>query len=176
MIMIISINEELLEASHKGRLDIIEALLAKGADVNYKSPKDKKTPLILAAEGGYFDCIETLIEEGAKVNAQDKYGNTALHTLCLRFTPDSLSTICLLLDKGAKVNHVNKWGNTPIMNVINLGSSDTQILDILINRGADINVVNKDGQSIFDVCDEQLWSEGKAFLINKIGCQHYIYA
>lgn len=174
--MINSINEELLEASNRGRLDIIEALLAKGADVNYKSPKDKKTPLILAAEGGHFNCIETLIEEGAKVNAQDKHGNTALHTLCLRFTPDSLPTVCMLLDKGAKINHANKWGNTPIMNVVNLGSSDTDILDILIDRGADINVVNKVGMSVFDVCDEQLWAEGKTFLINKTGNPHYIYA
>ncbi len=58
------------EAVGWGRKDIVELLIAKGADVNSKFDDDGSTPLQLAAWKGHFDTAELLIAADADVNAK----------------------------------------------------------------------------------------------------------
>ena len=67
----------LMLASQEGRLDVVQALLAKSADVNAKTNKGV-TALMLASENGYLDVVQILLSKGADVNAEDKDGKTAL--------------------------------------------------------------------------------------------------
>ena len=66
------------EMEDKRSVEIIEKLLAHGADVNAKSPSRGRTPLHQAAERGRYKLAERLIAAGADVSATDKKGHTPL--------------------------------------------------------------------------------------------------
>jgi ankyrin repeat protein len=66
------------EASGWGRKDIVELLIAKGADVNAKFEDDGSTPLHLAAWKGHFETAELLIAADAYLNAKMEDGDTPL--------------------------------------------------------------------------------------------------
>jgi len=58
--------------------EIVEKLLAKGADVNAKDPRQGRTPLHQAADRGRYKTAECLIAASADVNATDNEGKTPL--------------------------------------------------------------------------------------------------
>ena len=59
-----------------GIKDVVEQLIAKGADVNAKN-EDNNTALIVASINGHKDVVEQLIAKGADVNAKNNYNQTA---------------------------------------------------------------------------------------------------
>lgn len=68
----------LVLASQTGNADIIEALLAAGADPNGANDLGT-TPLMLAAASGRADAVKALLDHGAQVNARElSHGQTAL--------------------------------------------------------------------------------------------------
>jgi len=64
-------------AAWRGRKEIAELLIAKGADVNVKN-KDGGTPLHNAAWKGHVEIAKLLIVKNADVNAKDVEGQTPL--------------------------------------------------------------------------------------------------
>ena len=64
-------------AAMEGHTDTVQALLAKGADVNTKGSKGF-TALMLAAYEGRTDTVQALLGKGVDVNAKSKNGFTAL--------------------------------------------------------------------------------------------------
>jgi ankyrin repeat protein len=66
-------------AAKFGHTDIVEALLAKGADINMKDRHShNRTALILAVDNGHIDTVEVLLAKGADLKAKDELGETAL--------------------------------------------------------------------------------------------------
>ena len=73
------INGELIEAAKKGETATVQALLAKGVDVNRRDKQYGWTALIWAAREGHTATVQALLAKGAYVNTRDKqYGWTAL--------------------------------------------------------------------------------------------------
>jgi ankyrin repeat protein len=67
-------------AARQGHIDVAEALLAAGADVNQRTTGDKTTPLIIAIINGHFDLARQLLDKGADPNlAQETNGVTPLY-------------------------------------------------------------------------------------------------
>jgi ankyrin repeat protein len=66
-----------LPARRRFGKEIVELLIAKGADVNAKSEYET-TPLHPAAYMGQKEIVELLIAKGADVNAMDDFGDTPL--------------------------------------------------------------------------------------------------
>ena len=64
-------------AADQGYKEIVELLIAKGADVNAKN-KFGSTPMHKAARRGQKEVNELLIDNGADVNAKNNRGRTAL--------------------------------------------------------------------------------------------------
>mgnify|MGYP003507911114 FL=1 len=118
-------NTPLIDASDKGKFDIVNFLLAKGADVNARGWAGK-TSLInacLSKSRKSLDVIQSLIAAGADMNVQDKYGSTAL----LRSVQYSNDNIAMLLDNGADMNILNNKGWSAFMlanNMIYSGVKD----------------------------------------------------
>lgn len=64
-------------ASQEGYLGVVQALLAKGADVNAKN-NDGRTALIFASLKGQLEIVQAFLAKGADVNAKVNYGPTDL--------------------------------------------------------------------------------------------------
>ena len=69
--------DELICAAGCGDASVVQALLAKGWDVNGKWP-DGVTALILASADGHGEVVQTLLAKGADVNSATNDGLTAL--------------------------------------------------------------------------------------------------
>lgn len=67
----------LFNAILKGRVAVVQNLLAQGVNVNVRTVSGK-TPLMAAAYKGYTDIVQLLLESGADVNVRDAKGDTAL--------------------------------------------------------------------------------------------------
>ena len=142
------ISEALPNAVAAGRREIVELLLARGADVNFHRA-DGATPLITAVVGGSSDIVRLLIERKADVRAAKADGVTALHAAALiRLT--EIATI--LLDAGADPNARKKGGYTPLHVASMAGATD--VATLLAARGADLNAETDTGQSPADLARE----------------------
>ena len=69
--------EDLINAAIRGDAAAVQALLAKGAEVNAKG-NDGWTALILASQEGHLHVVQALLAKGADVNAKADNGATAL--------------------------------------------------------------------------------------------------
>jgi len=67
-------------AAYMGRADIVEALLARGANLHAVTFEEGWTPLHSACHWGQADVVIALLAAGADVNALSSGGNTPLHT------------------------------------------------------------------------------------------------
>ncbi|MEO8435885.1 MAG: ankyrin repeat domain-containing protein [Pyrinomonadaceae bacterium] len=70
-------EQALLQASEKGDLAAVKALLDKGVNVNARD-REGRQPLIEAAYWQHPDVVKLLIERAANVNARKVDGTTAL--------------------------------------------------------------------------------------------------
>jgi ankyrin repeat protein len=129
----------LMSAAQNGHKDVVELLIAKGADANAKD-KDGWTPLMSAAQNGHKDVVELLIAQGADVNAKDKDGWTPL---LLAADTGHTNVVELLIAQGADVNAKHKDGWTPLLLAADTGH--TNVVELLIAKGADVNAKHKDG-------------------------------
>jgi ankyrin repeat protein len=68
----------LLYAARDGCYDCVEALIAKGADVNVPTPEGV-TPLMIALDNDNNDVAKLLLDHGANPGVWDWYGRTALY-------------------------------------------------------------------------------------------------
>ena len=69
--------EDLISAALRGDAAAVQALLAKGADVNAKT-RGGGTALFAASQNGHLDVVQALLANGADVNIKDSNGRTAL--------------------------------------------------------------------------------------------------
>lgn len=127
---------------------MVEALLAKGADVNTKS-KYGGTPLSSACDSGRLEVVRVLLANGANVNAMDDFGETVLWKACAGgkvCEGGNPAIVEALLAKGADVNaRRKKDGYTAIFAAALEGHID--VVKVLLNNGVDINSKSNDGET-----------------------------
>jgi ankyrin repeat protein len=108
----------LLQASHRGLTDIVNALLEKhnsnGGTKDFldAASDDGITPLIAAASEGHTGCVNLLLAATADVNAKDKDGTNSVMAASARGHVD---VVTALLAAGAHVNDQNADGHTALM-------------------------------------------------------------
>jgi ankyrin repeat protein len=66
----------LLYVAKKGEINILDALIAKGANIDFQDT-DGNTALIVAMKKEHIDCVAALLKAGANVSLTDKSGMTA---------------------------------------------------------------------------------------------------
>lgn len=141
------LNEELITAAEKGDIGTLQALLAKGADINAKD-NDGNTALMVASdmsqgEGG------TLLVQEAYLNTSTSGGKTVFSETVLSKTalpaPDMsyIEIVKILLAQGADVNVKANNGVTALMRASWKGHGE--IVKILLAKGADVNVKSNSG-------------------------------
>ncbi|RSL64197.1 hypothetical protein CEP53_004141 [Fusarium sp. AF-6] len=127
--------------------EVIELLIAMGADVNMRS-RQGQTPLMIAVSRGQLECIRILSRSKGTLEAKDRHGNTALHWA---FICGQFEAARLLLASGAQMATRNVDGNTPLhllsMNHIRDESVVQETLQLLLkHQGADIESRNYLGE------------------------------
>ncbi|UCG57648.1 MAG: ankyrin repeat domain-containing protein [Phycisphaerales bacterium] len=133
-------------AAAYGRRDLVEVLIAKGADVNAKTEYGN-APLHLAVWTGHLDVVQLLIRSGADANGKTDAayllpvspdtakgaggtGTTALH---LAATKGYANIVKLLIAEGADVKSKNRDG-TPLDIAVRL--KQKEVADLLRKHGA----------------------------------------
>ncbi len=101
-------------AAQNGQTALVQALIARGADVNYQN-ETGQTPLMYATRGGHLDVMKAIVEAGADYNmttgVASTYDNTALHYAAVNGHENA--ALYLLGLPNINMNHVNSAGNTP---------------------------------------------------------------
>ncbi len=156
------------------RVEIVELLLASGADPNAAHNHRRGAPLHYAADSArarncadasdQIATIRSLLKAGAAINAQDKNGATPLHRAVR--TRGAAATKCLL-DAGADPLLKNNPGSTPFhLAVQNTGhggtgsdvakSAQAEIIKDFISRGISKRIRDGKGKSVLD-CAKSGW-------------------
>ncbi|MFB0555182.1 MAG: ankyrin repeat domain-containing protein [Phycisphaerae bacterium] len=152
-------------AAESGQTDIVEYLIARGADVNARN-NSGQTPIDIAMNQNQKDIVKLLvskganisalhlaiylkdkakarrlIEAGADVNKRTPYGTTPLDRAVSAGLKDIVE---LLIAKGANVNAKDSWNWTPLHSAV---YSSKDMVKLLIARGANVNAKNRAGRT-----------------------------
>jgi uncharacterized protein len=123
----------LVDASARGDLTAVRALIGKKIDVN--APRiDGMTALHAAVHADRLDIADALLRAGAKATAADRYGVTPLYLAAVNGNAD---VIRRLLDAGVDPNAVDPGGETALMTAARTGSAAA--LRTLLERGATVD-------------------------------------
>jgi beta-lactamase regulating signal transducer with metallopeptidase domain/ankyrin repeat protein len=123
----------LFQAVQEGDVARVRALIANGADVNFKAVGDG-TPLIEAARADRADLVDLLLANGADPNLAVR-GDGA--PLLAAASGGSLAITKTLVEHGAALNMQAPGDGTPLINAIRSG--DRATVGYLVEKGADVN-------------------------------------
>ena len=123
----------LVDASARGDLTAVRALIGKKIDVN--APRiDGMTALHAAVHADRLDIADALLRAGAKAAAADRYGVTPLYLAAVNGNADLIRR---LLDAGVDPNAADPGGETALMTAARTGSPAA--LRVLLERGATVD-------------------------------------
>lgn len=98
-------------AANNGRLEVMELLLDRGADLDARY-NFGYTILMKAAFNDYAKVVEFMLDKGADPNIKNEFGGTPL---MFAAGLGGTEVVQLLLDKGVDVNAVDENGKTALM-------------------------------------------------------------
>ncbi|KAK7503877.1 hypothetical protein BaRGS_00005000, partial [Batillaria attramentaria] len=128
-------------ASHQGKLSAVNALLARGADIETVD-KTGQTGLNLAARQGHGEVVRALVNAKAEVDHADNDGWTALRSAAWGGHNEVVS---VLLASGARVDHADSDQRTALRAAAWGGHED--IVLQLLRHGADVNKADNEGRT-----------------------------
>eukprot|EP00559_Dactyliosolen_fragilissimus_P007848 CAMPEP_0184863496 /NCGR_PEP_ID=MMETSP0580-20130426/11298_1 /TAXON_ID=1118495 /ORGANISM="Dactyliosolen fragilissimus" /LENGTH=920 /DNA_ID=CAMNT_0027361861 /DNA_START=180 /DNA_END=2942 /DNA_ORIENTATION=+ len=114
----------LLQASHRGMLDVVNLLIEKHLSLGQKGKSgwldaasdEGITPLIASCSEGHLEVSKSLVQAKVDIDAKDKDETNSLMAASARGHSDIVK---VLLDAGAKVNEQNIDGHTALMFAFN---------------------------------------------------------
>jgi ankyrin repeat protein len=136
--------------------DVIKALVAAGARLDYKACGDQ-TPLLAAAQSNPNpEIIHTPIQAGVAVEDRDAE-NRSLLMLAVRFDANR-EVIRTLIELGLDVNDTDSAGRTPLMVAVqSKWNSAIGQLEILLEAGANPLLRDNDGKTAWDYLQDNSW-------------------
>ena len=132
-------DSHLLLAALEGNVEVVQTLLAHGANVN-ATDSDGGTALFNAAQEGNVEVVQTLLAHGANVSATVSDGRTAL-VIAAQF--GSVEVVQTLLAHGANVSATDGHGWTALFVAAEKGN--VEVVQTLLAHGANVNATDSDG-------------------------------
>jgi len=124
-------------AAEDGHIDIVQALIANGAEIEAKD-RYRRTPLMYAAKYGHIAVVKTLIENGAK-EAKDRYRSTPL---MFAVEYGHIAVVKALIENGAEIEAKDGYGRTPLMLAAKCGH--IAVVKALIANGANKDEIKEE--------------------------------
>ncbi len=144
-----------------GHMEVLEYLVARGADVNARDPRGL-TALHLTVYTGQLQALRYLLDKGADVKAKGPSGMVALHWA----NRGSADVVRLLIERKAEIDARNDYGNTPLILAVREGNRE--VVTALVEGGADVNAANPlTGDGPLDVAVQGGRTEVAAYLKGK---------
>jgi ankyrin repeat protein len=137
-------------AAFLGHLDVVRALLARGADVD-RPNKFGSRPIFTAVTNAKLRVIGALLDAGASLSVEADDGLTPVMEAA-RSTPETLR---LLIERGADVNGVSSKGYTALQCAALNDAHGPENLRLLLHAGADPSTRNTKGQTARDLALER---------------------
>jgi ankyrin repeat protein len=160
-----------LQTDGRDPLELIKALLQKGADPNLRTDTvpvhglmqfdaswvnfDGQTPFVRAALSGDITVMRLLLQHGADPNIATAQGTTALMAAAgINWIPgqtyshgeaEYVEAVKLCLERGAEVNATNSLGFTAMHGAANRGWES--VIGMLADHGAKLDVKDKAGRT-----------------------------
>jgi ankyrin repeat protein len=187
----------LLYAARDGRIDMVRALLAAGADNNW-ADANKITPLLMAITNDRMDVASLLLERGAEINATDFWGRTPLWAAVEMRNLEigrsgtngvdreaALRVIKALLERGANPNARTAEVPPTRRFIMGLGdlswvdftgqtpflraalSGDIPVMKLLLAKGADPNIPTLAGTTALMAAAGVNWVTGQTYAESK---------
>jgi ankyrin repeat protein len=122
------------------QLELVELLIAYGADLSIRDTK-KMMPIALAAEQGDADLVKFLHEKGS-----DLYQSRALFYAAN--CQENSAALEYLLDTGIDINMPDRNGYTPLFSAISAYSLKN--VKLLMDRGADTKMHSPKGRTVLE--------------------------
>ncbi|XP_052531892.1 protein TANC1 isoform X1 [Tympanuchus pallidicinctus] len=135
----------LTAAAGRGKLDVCELLLERGAAVS-RANRRGVAPLFCAVRQGHWQIAKLLLKHGSDVNLSDKQGRTPLMVASCE---GHLSTVEFLLSAGATISSLDKEGLTALGWACLKGHRE--VVQYLVEKGATVDQTDKNGRTPLDL-------------------------
>lgn len=129
-------------AVQNGNQEMVQFLIARGADVNASQEEGGQTALMQLGDDATPDLLWDLINAGAQLNHKNSFGTTALMVVASQNNSEILEE---MLAAGAEVNAADEDGKTALM----LAASEGLVLNVrlLVLAGAKIDARDGEGKN-----------------------------
>lgn len=157
----------LMIAAWNNRADFVQALLAAGADPNYRPTPQSHSALSGALYDGYTETAKLMLKDTRVLDEQAKsFGYHPAHLVIMN---GHMDTVRLLLDAGLDVNTVNTGsdgrGETLLMAAARTKKNSLATIDLLLSRGARLDALDRFGKNATDWANFFGNQEAGAFLV-----------
>jgi len=162
-------NRFLTIASRRGQVDVVRALLKKGASPDaginnaiyyreigvleelIKSGADLTLQqLNLTIKTDFLEAFKLFIENG--IDPLEPYiGETAVHQIVQAYSEERLEMLQFLIDKGFTIDNKNQKGETPLHKAVRVGDSNLPVVKLLIAKKANKKAKDNTGKSVIKV-------------------------
>ncbi len=126
---------------HHDNLPMVQYLLGKGADINYRQPSTGWNALTYAALHGHPKILACLFEHGAKVGAN----NADRHALMYAVKYEHMECVRVLLQNGANINVRDNKGRTALIRATRQANSP--LLKLLLNFSPNLDDRDRRGMT-----------------------------
>jgi|SRR5215213_2843807 len=124
----------LMRAAERGQVNVVRALLKRGAEVDARRPGGF-TALMLAAQKGSLPVVKVLLAAGANPNVSVVTSHAGeLSTLIAGIMSGNQPVVQTLIKGGAKVNPRTADRGTPLMAAVQFGSPQISVSSCLPAR------------------------------------------
>ena len=133
-------NTTLHEAVVEARADVVQVLIAAGADIE-KRDTQGCTPLLLACVRGCLGTVKVLVQAGVEVRVTNWNDDTCLIAASRE---GHTETVRYLVGLGQDVDNVGGWHATTALHEA-VGKNHADVVQVLIDAGADIEKEESEG-------------------------------
>ncbi|ARF02625.1 SWPV1-006 [Shearwaterpox virus] len=125
------------ENFEKDSIDIAEALLAYGADINSRNKLRRQSPLHVAVESNNINMVKFLLSKRVDIDITDLDGRTSLH-YCFEHNWINIEIVKELIIRNTNVNRKDKFKMSAFNHLL-IHSDDIESARCLLEAGANPN-------------------------------------